>query len=151
LLAAEQVSADEEVAARLGLRRAGRALRVERLRTADGEPMSVELSWLPARRFPGLLRRLGRAPAQAGADAVGAVDEAVAGAYEGGLPAGEETIETVLAGPREAALLGVDVGSPLLLVCRHGWDTGGLPVEWTLAWYRGDRYKFVLSLPDGLS
>jgi GntR family transcriptional regulator len=143
LLIAEQFSADDDVAARLGLRRAGRALRVERLRTVDGEPMSVELSWLPARRFPGLLRRLHRAGP---ADPVRAMDAAVAAAYQGGPPAGEDTIETVLAGPREAALLGTDVGAPLLLVTRLGWDAAGVPVEWTQAWYRGDRYKFVVSI-----
>ncbi len=58
----------------------------------------------------------------------------------------EETIETVLAGPEDARLLGVDVGLPLLLLSRHALDTGGQPVEWAQSWYRGDRYKFVTRL-----
>ncbi|HVQ93233.1 MAG TPA: GntR family transcriptional regulator [Mycobacteriales bacterium] len=147
LLGAEQVAADDEVAARLELRRAARALRVERLRTVDGEPMAVELLWLAVRRFTALARRLGRAlPADpTGADE--ALTAALAAAYAGGPPSGEETIETVLAPPREAALLGTEVGAPLLLVSRHIRDATGAAVEWSQAWYRGDRYKFVLTVP----
>jgi GntR family transcriptional regulator len=151
VLGAEQVGAEGEVAARLELRRASRALRVERLRTVAGEPMAVELIWLAVRRFTTLARRLGRAlPADPiGAD--DAVTAALAAAYGSGPPSGEETIETVLAPPREAALLGTEVGAPLLLVTRHIRDAGGVPVEWSQAWYRGDRFKFVLTIPSSRS
>jgi GntR family transcriptional regulator len=147
VLTAEQVSADSEVAARLAMRRAGRALRVERLRTIGGEPMAIELTWLAARRFATLARRLGRTlPADpVGADA--AVRAALTAAYRNGPVWGDETIETVLAPPREAALLQTEVGAPLLLVTRHIRDAAGVPVEWSQAWYRGDRYKFVLTVP----
>src|SRR6266568_6136846 len=59
---------------------------------------------------------------------------------------GEETIETVLAGPHDARLLCVDVGLPLLLLSRHAFDRDGKPLEWAQSWYRGDRYKFVTRL-----
>jgi GntR family transcriptional regulator len=147
VLTAEQVGADSEVAARLEMRRAGRALRVERLRTVGGEPMAIELTWLAARRFAALARRLGRT---LHADPVGAdadVRAALAAAYRNGPVWGEEAIETVLAPPREAALLQTEVGAPLLLVTRHIRDAAGVPVEWSQAWYRGDRYKFVLTVP----
>ena len=58
----------------------------------------------------------------------------------------EETIETVLADPHDAQLLGVDAGLPLLLLSRHAFDVTGEPVEWAQSWYRGDRYKFVTRL-----
>src|SRR6266853_2114772 len=44
----------------LGIRPGGRALRIHRLRLADGEPMSIDTSHLPARRFPGLRKQLER-------------------------------------------------------------------------------------------
>ena len=47
------VTADEQLAALLGIRSGGRALRIHRLRLADGEPMSIDTSHLPARRSPG--------------------------------------------------------------------------------------------------
>lgn len=63
----------------------------------------------------------------------------------------EETIETGLAGPQEAELLGADVGMPMLLLSRHSFGTDGRPVEWVRSVYRGDRYKFVATLnrPNG--
>src|ERR687887_2800570 len=54
------VSADEQLAGLLGTRPGGRALRIHRLRLADGEPMSIDTSHLPARRFPGLRKQLER-------------------------------------------------------------------------------------------
>src|SRR5256885_12604163 len=48
------VAADEPLADLLGIRPGGRALRIHRLRLADGEPMSIDTPHLPARRFPRL-------------------------------------------------------------------------------------------------
>jgi GntR family transcriptional regulator len=131
------VAADDQLAALLGIRPGGRALRVHRLRLADGEPMSVDTSHLPARRFPGLRKQLARHTS---------LYETLASAYGVQLTEAEETIETVLADPHNAGLLGVDVGLPLLLLSRHAVDAAGEPVEWAQSWYRGDRYKFVTRL-----
>ena len=54
------VTADEQLATLLDVRPGGRLLRIHRLRLADGEPMSIDTSHLPARRFPGLRRQLER-------------------------------------------------------------------------------------------
>src|SRR5487761_1124652 len=131
------VTADEELATLLAVRPGGRLLRVHRLRLADGEPMSIDTSHLPARRFPGLRRQL---------DRHSSLYETLADSYGVRLAEAEETIETVLAGPEDARLLGVDVGLPLLLLSRHALDVEGRPVEWAQSWYRGDRYKFVTRL-----
>ena len=131
------VTADETLASLLGIRTGGRALRIHRLRLADGEPMSIDTSHLPARRFPGLRRNLERHKS---------LYETLRVAYDIQLAEAEETIETVLADPHDAALLGVDAGLPLLLLSRHAFDVKGEPVEWAQSWYRGDRYKFVTRL-----
>ena len=131
------VTADEQLAVLLGMRPGGRAVRVHRLRLADGEPMSIDTSHLPARRFPGLRRQLQRHTS---------LYETLRAAYGIHLAEAQETIETVLADPHDARLLGVDPGLPLLLLSRHAFDTTGEPVEWAQSWYRGDRYKFVTRL-----
>jgi GntR family transcriptional regulator len=131
------VTADDPLASLLGIRTGGRALRIHRLRLADGEPMSIDTSHLPARRFPGLRKNLERH---------NSLYETLRVAYEIQLAEAEETIETVLADPHDAALLGVDAGLPLLLLSRHAFDVTGAPVEWAQSWYRGDRYKFVTRL-----
>jgi GntR family transcriptional regulator len=130
-------AADEQLAALLGIRPGGRVLRIHRLRLADGEPMSIDTSHLPARRFPGLRRELPRHRS---------LYETLASAYNVHLAEAEETIETVLATPHDAQLLGVDVGLPLLLLSRHALDNTGEPVEWAQSLYRGDRYKFTTRL-----
>jgi GntR family transcriptional regulator len=131
------VTADEELAALLAVRPGGRLLRVHRLRLADGEPMSIDTSHLPARRFPGLRRQLERHAS---------LYETLRTGYGIHLAEAEETIETILADPHDANLLGVDAGIPLLLLSRHAIDTTGQPVEWAQSWYRGDRYKFITRL-----
>lgn len=136
------VAADDELAALLRLRPGSRVLRIHRLRLADGEPMSVDTSHLPARRFPGLQRNL---------DRHASLYEALATDYGVQLAEAEETIETVLADPRDARLLAVDVGMPLLLLSRHARDVTGAPVEWAQSRYRGDRYKLVTRLRPAAS
>lgn len=135
------VTADETMADRLDIKTGGRVLRIHRLRMADGEPMAIETTHLAARRFPGLRRQLDRHPS---------LYQALSTAYGVRLVEAEETIETVLATPHDAQLLGVDVGVPLLSLSRHSFDTDGEPVEYVRSLYRGDRYKFVARIrrPD---
>ncbi|MFY1678730.1 MULTISPECIES: GntR family transcriptional regulator [unclassified Streptomyces] len=137
LLTAEHVAADERLAALLDLPPGGRVLRVERLRSVDGEPMAVEVTHLGAERFPSLRDELAR-----GASLYTALRE-VHGVR---LTDAEETIETAPASPREAGLLGTDVGLPMLSLSRHSFDERGRAVEWTRSVYRGDRYRLVARL-----
>jgi GntR family transcriptional regulator len=52
----------------------------------------------------------------------------------------EERIETVLASPREAALIGTNPALPMLVVHRLSWDERGRPFERSRTLYRGDRF-----------
>jgi GntR family transcriptional regulator len=99
--------------------------------------MAVEVNHLATRRFPGLRKHLEKG---------GSLYSTLANVYGVRLAEAEETIETVLCGPHEAEILGTDVGSPMLLLARHSWDTSGNPVEYVRSVYRGDRYKFVTKL-----
>ncbi|MFE9771678.1 GntR family transcriptional regulator [Streptomyces sp. NPDC005931] len=131
------VAAEEELAALLGVEPGDRVLRIERLRLAGGEPMAIEATHLSAARFPGLRRNLARYTS---------LYTTLAEVY-GVRPAeADETIETSPATPREAALLGTDVGLPMLLLSRHSRDERGMPVEWVRSVYRGSRYRFTATL-----
>jgi GntR family transcriptional regulator, nutrient-sensing system regulator len=140
ILDTSYIAADDELAALLGIRPGSRVLRIDRLRLAAGGPMSVDASHLSARRFPGLRRSLDRHPS---------LYEALATDYGVQIAEAQETIETALAGPRDARLLGVDVGMPLLLLSRQSFGSDGAPVEWAQSRYRGDRYKLVTRLHRG--
>ncbi|RLK54249.1 GntR family transcriptional regulator [Actinokineospora cianjurensis] len=136
LLDARIGAADPELAALLGIRSGDDVLRLRRLRRADGEPMAIETSRLPLPRFPGLDRYVGD----------GSLYGVLYQHYGVELGHAEETIETALATPAEAALLGNEAGALMLLLSRHSFDTDGRPVEWVRSVYRGDRYKFVATL-----
>ncbi|ONK11430.1 GntR family transcriptional regulator [Streptomyces sp. MP131-18] len=137
LLEIGYITADERLSRLLDLPEGGRVLRIERLRLASGEPMAIETTHLSQERFPALRRSLVRYTS---------LYTALAEVYDVHLAHAEETIETSLANPREAGLLGTDVGLPMLMLSRHSRDSGGEPVEWVRSVYRGDRYKFVANL-----
>ncbi|MER8154272.1 GntR family transcriptional regulator [Streptomyces sp. NPDC094472] len=136
------VTADDRLSGLLDIAAGGRVLRIERLRLASGEPMAIETTHLSAKRFPALRRSLVKYTS---------LYTALAEVYDVRLAEAEETIETSLATPREAGLLGTDVGLPMLMLSRHSRDAAGEPVEWVRSVYRGDRYKFVARLqrPNG--
>jgi GntR family transcriptional regulator len=142
VLTLDTVKADELLATRLAVPTGARVLHLERLRRADGEPMAIESTYLSAARFPGLRRHLAR---------LGSLYAVLDQEYGVRPHRAEETIEAALATPREAGLLGVDTGLPLLLLSRHAFDGSGAPVEWVRSVYRSDRYKFLarLSRPAG--
>jgi GntR family transcriptional regulator len=99
--------------------------------------MALESSHLPAARFPGLLSRLRRESSL----------YALLTEHYGVEPVeAEETIETASAAPREAELLQVDIGAPILVLGRHSFAADGEPIEYVRSWYRGDRYRFVARL-----
>lgn len=137
LLEVVEEPAGHELAALLGARPGATALRLRRLRMADGEPMAIETTHLSLSRFRGLTARL---------ESGGSLYQVLRERFGVELGHAEETIETALASPEEAELLGADVGLPMLLLSRHSFDTEGHPVEWVRSIYRGDRYKFVAGL-----
>ncbi|NJP66995.1 UTRA domain-containing protein [Streptomyces spiramenti] len=137
LLEIGYITADDRLGTLLDIPAGGRVLRIERLRLASGEPMAIETTHLSQARFPALRRSLVRYTS---------LYSALAEVYDVHLALAEETIETSLATPREAGLLGTDVGLPMLMLSRHSRDSDGEPVEWVRSVYRGDRYKFVANL-----
>ncbi|TWF92441.1 GntR family transcriptional regulator [Saccharopolyspora dendranthemae] len=137
LLEVVEEAADEELAVLLGTKAGSAVLRLRRLRLADAEPMAIETTHLPLARFRGLTAQL---------ESGGSLYQVLRESFDVELGHAEETIETALASPEEAELLGSDVGLPMLLLSRHSFDTEGRPVEWVRSIYRGDRYKFVARL-----
>ena len=119
-----------ETALRLGVTAVSR---VDRVRLVDGVPLAHESARL-AGEFPGLAAELDRR---------GSLYATLRDAYGIELQAVEDTVQTQLADPVTAELLGIETGHPLLLVHRLGETTGGSPIEWTRSAYRGDRFRFV--------
>jgi GntR family transcriptional regulator len=137
LLEIEELVSEPEMSKLLGIRSGAKILRMRRLRLADNEPMALETTHLPLSRFRGLRKHISSG---------GSLYAVLREQFGVQMERAEETIETSLAGPQEAELLGADVGMPVLLLSRHSFGADGKPVEFVRSIYRGDRYKFVTTL-----
>jgi GntR family transcriptional regulator len=139
VVAAREQEAPPEVAAALG---SARALRVERVRSADGRPVLLEDSWLPAELFPGLLER----------DLTGSMYALMRDGYGLEPVSAVERLEPMLARAHEAQALGVPEGAPLMLVERLARAADGTAVEFARDRHRGDRARFVVNVvPDAVA
>ena len=133
VLDVSEVPAEGEVGEHLVVAPGTPTHRVERLRTASDEPIAHEVAHLPG-PLPDLPLRLAE---------LDSLYRTLREAYGIEIVTVEDTVETVLANPLQASLLGVDTGLPMLLVHRTGWDAEGRVVEWTRSVFRGDRFRFV--------
>ena len=133
LIGVARARATPDVASMLALSEGDEVLCVERARLADKEPVALEVLYLDARRFDGVAAVLGESQS---------FYELLRSRYRVELSWAEETIEAVVAPDREASLLGMPAGVPLLLLCRQSFDPIGRPVEFVRSYYRADRFRF---------
>jgi GntR family transcriptional regulator len=110
---------------------------VRRLRLADDVPMAVEDLHVPTTVAPGLT----------GEDLEGAsYYDLLDRRFHDPVVAGTQTVEPALVGADEAALLGVEPGSPVFLFERTSRVRSGAVAEFVRSTYRGDRYRIVVDI-----
>jgi GntR family transcriptional regulator len=125
-------------AERLRLPSAEPVLLIERLRTADGEPMGLQTVRLPAARFPGLEDEDLEDRSLYG---VLAQRFAVTPGYA------HETFHVMLLESDDATALETSPGACAFRVQRLTFDSQDVPYELTTSIMRGDRYEVQLTLP----
>jgi GntR family transcriptional regulator len=115
-------------------------IRLRRVRSMDGEALSLETSWLPTSLCRPLLD----------ADlSTGSLNQALADLCHLRLAKGDEQLTATVVDEYEADLLGIPARSPAFLVARTTWDDEGRPVEFVKSVLRGDRFAFRTALlPD---
>ncbi len=133
-------AADDDAARELGVERGDFVWHLERVLLVDDERVGLESTYAPV----ALLPRMDEDFDPAGSFYAYARD--AGGLVSGG---GEERIETVLATPREALLVGTPPALPMLLLHRRSWDAQGRPFERVRTLYRGDRFSFSTELRAG--
>jgi GntR family transcriptional regulator len=109
---------------------------IQRVRLADGSPISLELAQFPADAFPGLLEK------QLG----GSIYEILETQYGLVTSRADERIEAVNSTPDEATLLGIAPESALLLITRVTYDQHGTPCEFSRDLFRGDRTRLAVTV-----
>lgn len=136
LVSERHIIKDSQIAKRLKLSARAELVHIRRLRLADGEPLAIDRSWLPA--------RLARPLLDASLTHSGLYDELarVCGVRVSG---GSERVRPVVPGAADRRALGIPSGIAAFAIERlvHSAD---VPVEWRQSLVRGDRYSLVLEL-----
>ncbi|MEV4513456.1 GntR family transcriptional regulator [Dactylosporangium sp. NPDC049525] len=140
VVAVEEARADDELAAALEIEPGAPVIRLERVLLADGDPLGLEITELPAERYPTLLDVL---------DPSGSLYRCMQDELGVVWAEATERIETALASPREALLLQTNPALPMLLMQRISRDPSGTPIERVRSLYRGDRIGFETRLVTG--
>ena len=133
----ELVPAPDEVAAHLEVEPGEELARLVRLRLADGEPMSIEHSFLVHKYCPGVLKSNYANHSLRGV---------LADTYNINLVYARQTIKAVSASPSLAQELDLKPNDALLYMERITYSDLELPIEFLRIHHRGDRYTFFTEL-----
>jgi GntR family transcriptional regulator len=138
VLSVERGVPPQDTTKALGLGPGDEAVRIRRLRLADGTPMSIDDAWYSAALAPDL----------DSCPLTGSVYELLRERYDITIDRAEQSVAATEADDEHAALLGLEPGKPVLLFDRISYS-GDQPVEHCCSRYRGDRYEITMSVDGG--
>ncbi len=133
------VAAPSDMAERLALGANWEVKRIVRLRTADGEPLTIETTYLPAALAECLTTEVLER---------GSVYDELERSHGLRVVMAQEKIAATVLSRKLARLLAVPGGSPAFKVERTTWSDRG-PIEWQESLVRGDRFLYSVELPRG--
>lgn len=109
---------------------------IKRIRLADGVPMALETTYIPAKLVQGITEEI--------------VHQSLYAHIEKQLNLridhASQVIESSIANDLEARYLNINNGAPIMLIQRNSFLEDGTPVELVKSSYRADRYKFIIHM-----
>lgn len=138
LLSLEKVAAPEKVATVLRLKEDQPVLMIRRFRLADQDVIGIHRVYVPYPTAVGVKREY----LEQGESSLHYMEECMGLA----LSHSHRSVSAIAASERDASLLGVSVGFPLLQIERTTIGLDDVPVEYLRAVYRGDRFEYYLRL-----
>lgn len=139
VLASGLIPAPENIAKALQVEPGEELAHLERLRLADGEPMSVEESYLVHRYCPGVLEQ---------DYAQNPLRVALEKKYGIRLVYARQSIRAISAPRSLAEKLSIQPNGAVLYIERVSFSEQGLPIEFLRLYHRGDRYVLHNELRD---
>jgi GntR family transcriptional regulator len=131
------VAASETVARQLGLQRGITVARIQRVRLADGVPLSFDETYLPAALGEKIMAEdLEKEP----------IFSLLEQKYSTPLLEAEYRLAAVASHGTVARALGISAGSPIFLIERTTFSKRHRPVDYERLYYRGDHIRFVTRL-----
>lgn len=137
VLKQQVVAASTRIAHYLEIATGTPVIEIERLRFVQDEPLLLVCSYIPQARCPGLIH------ADLTRQSLYALMEREYGIV---ITRGRRAFEAVGATQREAELLRVERGAPLMLLDSVSCTADGTPIEYYHAVHRGDRSRFEAEL-----
>lgn len=135
VLVAKLIHDEQEVAARLGLPASSSLVKIERLRLTGEEPFALEICYLPAAEFSGLLSApLGKSSLFA----------TLQHDYGTELAYADEEIDATAAGGNIVELLGLPKGAPILRIRQVIYSTKGKATIYGVGFYRSERHTLFV-------
>jgi GntR family transcriptional regulator len=110
--------------------------RIERLRLAGQEPLSLEITYITEQSAPGLLKE----------DLTKSLYKILAFKYGQEITSADEHLTPIVLGDEESQLLKVPAGTAALRIQRTGYNVRGEEVERSLAVRQGSRWDFKYSI-----
>jgi len=139
VLERELIPASEDLTKALNVRVGEELASIVRLRLADGEPMSVEYSYLVHRYCPGILEQ---------DYSNSSLRQMLESEFNIRLVYARQKIRAVPASEDLAELLDIEPNAPLLHIERVSYNEHDIPIEYLQINLRGDRYTFYTELRD---
>ena len=139
ILKREEVAMPADVAAALKLAPGTLAIRFRRLRLIDNRPLLLEDIWLPRERFLPLLKI---APEEFG-DLLYPIYERHCGVL---VASAQETLSAETAGARNARLLELEPGAPVIVIERVALGSDRQPIEWRQSRGPADRFRYQVEI-----
>ncbi len=136
LISKEIITPSEAVAKALGINISQKIYLIIRLRCADNMPMAIERVHLPFHRFPGLENE----------DLTKSLYEVLRFNYRCENKKAVQCIKAGSASDKEAELLKIKIGKPVLYIRRTTYERDGKPFEYVQSTYRGDKYQFNVTI-----
>jgi GntR family transcriptional regulator len=131
------VAASETVARQLAVQRGTMVARIQRVRLADGSPLSFDETYLPHELGVKVMAEdLEKQP----------IFTLLEQKYSTPLLEAEYRLAAVPSHGTVARALGIDAGSAIFLIERTAFSDGHRPVDYERLYYRGDHIRFVTRL-----
>lgn len=137
VLSVAHVGAGPKEAEKLNVVEGAEITRIERLRLGNNEPLSLDVSVMPA--------DIGKRIASENL-AIDPIFSLLENKYGIKLAEADYTIEASLASARIARQLQVQRGSPLLMIERVTFGANKRPIDYETIYYRGDRIRYLTTL-----
>ncbi|MFE0506802.1 GntR family transcriptional regulator [Peribacillus butanolivorans] len=131
-----EVNADHDLAAKLEVEAGTPIFELKRVRLADQQPMAYEMLYISKDLALGLTKEI----------AVTSIYSYVEKTFGLKIQHGRQVIEASIAQKKEAEMLEIAEGAPVLLIERISTLDTKKPLEVVRSVYRADRYKFTMNM-----